>query len=381
MPGSAPADKAEFVSVIILTRNRREDLILCLESLARQSHPRFETLVFDNGSADGTRETVAQRFAWARYLRSETNLGTSLSRNLAVSLTRGKYLWFLDDDTVVHESGYMAEMARLFEAEPGLGAVGGEAVLDGGNSIVGVKSLELHANGLIRGVFRCDLGQGERRDVRCLPTCNFFTTREAFAKAGGFDPWFFFYLEDLDLSYRLYKRGYRLQIYGRTPVEHRFSTHARHRVVFLPKRNRNFFILKNGAWWQILLLPFLDIAFLLHPDNFRRMRRFAAAGGTGAQGFVRLPDSGSGTSAGTPALWSAIVRALELLLSMAAGYLLVLPHVPAALRRRANPMNHLENSDFLELRQRYEAGAATATADQPGDGDPVPTTIFKNSRA
>lgn len=90
------------LSVVTATIGRREKMLRKLEALRRQSlaPQRFEWVVCDNGSSDGTAEALKgepREFA-LRTLRVTRNLGPSAGRNAAVSLARGKVLYLSDDD-------------------------------------------------------------------------------------------------------------------------------------------------------------------------------------------------------------------------------------------------------------------------------------------
>jgi len=93
-----------FVSVIVATRNRQALLAQTLDALAQQDWPRdrFEIVVADNGSTDGTRAVAAAACArtggpTVRYVFVETP-GKSHAVNAALALARGDFLAFTDDD-------------------------------------------------------------------------------------------------------------------------------------------------------------------------------------------------------------------------------------------------------------------------------------------
>lgn len=101
------------VSIIIPTYNRKESLLRTLDSLARQTYPadRYEVIVVDDGSTDGTRETTKGSFPFhLRYIR-QCNQGSAFARNTGARNARGRLLIFLDDDMTV-EPDYVAGLVE-----------------------------------------------------------------------------------------------------------------------------------------------------------------------------------------------------------------------------------------------------------------------------
>lgn len=99
------------VSVIIPTYNRKDLLRETLDSLARQTYPldRFEVIIVDDGSMDGTAEVAAEVFPFAlRYFR-QNNQGDAAARNVGARESQADFLVFLDDDILL-EPAYLANL-------------------------------------------------------------------------------------------------------------------------------------------------------------------------------------------------------------------------------------------------------------------------------
>ncbi|WP_128380547.1 glycosyltransferase family 2 protein [Streptomyces cavernae] len=118
-------------SVVVITHNRRAELLRTLDHLARmpESPPVFVT---DNASEDGTAEAVAQHHPAVRLLRPGRNLG-AVGRNLAVAHTRTPYIAFCDDDSW-WAPGSLSAAADLLDRHPGLGAVTARIVVEPGGT-------------------------------------------------------------------------------------------------------------------------------------------------------------------------------------------------------------------------------------------------------
>ncbi|MBQ0985632.1 glycosyltransferase [Streptomyces sp. F63] len=114
-------------TVVVITRNRREELLRTLGRLAAlpEEPP---VVVVDNGSTDGTAEAVARLHPWARLLRPGRNLG-AVGRNLAVREVGTPYVAFCDDDSW-WAPGSLAAAADLLDAHPGVAGVTGRIVVE-----------------------------------------------------------------------------------------------------------------------------------------------------------------------------------------------------------------------------------------------------------
>ncbi|MGW4459273.1 glycosyltransferase family 2 protein [Streptomyces albidoflavus] len=117
------------VSVVVITRNRREELLRTLR-LLRELPERPPVLVVDNASSDGTAEEAAARFPEMTVLRAESNLG-AVGRNLAVARVRTPYVAFCDDDSW-WEPGSLRHAADLLDARPRLAAVTARILVEPG---------------------------------------------------------------------------------------------------------------------------------------------------------------------------------------------------------------------------------------------------------
>ncbi|MFH8342133.1 glycosyltransferase family 2 protein [Streptomyces sp. AM6-12] len=114
-------------TVVVITHNRRDELLRTLAELARLPE-RPRVIVTDNASSDGTAEAVAHGFPGVTLLRPGRNLG-AVGRNLAVRHVRTPYVAFCDDDSW-WEPGSLARAADLLDARPRLAAVTARIVVE-----------------------------------------------------------------------------------------------------------------------------------------------------------------------------------------------------------------------------------------------------------
>lgn len=198
--GSPPPAAADpSFSVIICTRNGRQRVGTCLEAVRRMRGARFETIVVDDGSTDGTADEVAERFPFVKLLRLDP-CGLSAARNAGAAASNGDVLAFTDDDCEPdHE--WLARLARVFR-DGRFAAAGGPNLPPAPRTWE--QAVVCAAPGAPSHVMLDD------EEAEHLPGCNLSVTREAFDAIGGFDPRFHTAGDDVDFCWRLRDAGYRL---------------------------------------------------------------------------------------------------------------------------------------------------------------------------
>src|SRR3990170_1133172 len=106
----------ETVAAVIVTRNRRENLRHCLETLLAQTYPLSAVFVVDNSSTDGTAEMVKGEFSPAIYHRLPDNVGSGggYRTGLGLAFEEGaSWLWAIDDEVVLEPDVLERMMARV----------------------------------------------------------------------------------------------------------------------------------------------------------------------------------------------------------------------------------------------------------------------------
>jgi cellulose synthase/poly-beta-1,6-N-acetylglucosamine synthase-like glycosyltransferase len=109
-----------FVSVLVLNWNGSRYLTPCLDSIERNRCRHVEIVLVDNGSTDGSVDLVSDRFPGVTIVAHSSNQGFSRGYNAAIGFTRGHFLVFLNNDTVV-DSGWLVPLIDELVAHPGIG--------------------------------------------------------------------------------------------------------------------------------------------------------------------------------------------------------------------------------------------------------------------
>jgi GT2 family glycosyltransferase len=264
-----PADSR--VTVAVITRDRREQLLATLGRLARLPE-RPALVVVDNGSRDGTADAVLTRFPGVLLLNPGRNLGAT-GRNLAVRHARTPYVAFSDDDSW-WAPGSLARAAGLFDAHPRLGLIAAR-------TLVGPGDREDPLNALLAGSPLPVPPGVPGTAVLGFLACGSVVRRAAFEEAGGFHPLLFFGAEETLLAYDLAARGW--------VVQHVPSVVAHHHPATGPRGGRGSAVRRNAVLTAWLRRPLPVAAGHLWRLTADALRGDRAARGALPGTAARLP--------------------------------------------------------------------------------------------
>jgi GT2 family glycosyltransferase/glycosyltransferase involved in cell wall biosynthesis len=200
------------VSIVIPVFNQLEYTHACLASLqAVQEQPLFEVIVVDDCSTDRTPDVIAQ-IPGVVYLRNDSNCGFVVSCNTGAKAARGKYLVFLNNDTVV-KPGWLTALLDTFKQERRAGIVGSKLLYPDGRLQEAGGIIWKDASGWNYGKFD-DPGKPEYNYLRDVDYCSaaaLMIPKALFESAGGFDSRYApGYYEDTDVAFKVRQAGYKV---------------------------------------------------------------------------------------------------------------------------------------------------------------------------
>lgn len=231
------------VSVILVSWNRREELIHALDSVYLQEGITPEVIVIDNGSSDGTVEMLHQSFPSVVVIRNNTNRGACHGKNQGILAATGDYIAFMDSDAVLLNPHTLVDLRDRLSADPSLGAVAGPIYIDLEQQIPWVFGIHL-TDDLYIDWDRTRQGFGP---ADALSTCFVMLPRIVSLRVGGFDPVYFYQHEDLDFFIRMGRLGYHCEVVEGYPVWHHISEGGR-------KLGRMFWMHFREEWRHQYLL-------------------------------------------------------------------------------------------------------------------------------
>jgi GT2 family glycosyltransferase len=211
---------ATDLSVLIVSWNTRDLLARCLESLRCQGPTCPEVFVVDNASADRTAQMVRKCFPWVRLIENCANQGFARGNNQGLTLSDARYALLLNPDTEV-PSGTLRTLVSFMDSNPQAGAAGARLLNPNGT----LQAWCSPAPTLAREVWRLfhldtlhrraqyDMAHWNDRaprEVDMVPGTCLILRREALQEVGLLDEDYFIYSEEVDLCYRLRRRGWSI---------------------------------------------------------------------------------------------------------------------------------------------------------------------------
>ena len=112
------------ISISIVNTNNRDIVLQCLDSVFNTANDlKLEVIVVNNACTDGSTQAIVHYYPTVKIIEHEQMLGFSTNNNLAFSMSSGRFLMLLNDDTVV-KPGAFQEIVSYLEQHPDVGVVG-----------------------------------------------------------------------------------------------------------------------------------------------------------------------------------------------------------------------------------------------------------------
>jgi GT2 family glycosyltransferase len=215
------------ISIIIVSYNTKEFLKACIESIYKTTQNiKFEIIVVDNASSDGSLEILKKLKAPNfKLIENKENLGFSKANNVGVKEAIGRYVLFLNSDTVVGEKT-LEGMVKFMDENQHVGAATCKLVMPNGqiddashrgdptpwNALTHFSGLaKLFGKTKLFGGYNLGyLDLNKTHEIQALAGAFMLVRKKAGDDAGWWDEDYFFYGEDLDFCYMLRQKGWKI---------------------------------------------------------------------------------------------------------------------------------------------------------------------------
>ncbi|MGE3979361.1 MAG: glycosyltransferase [Nitrospira sp.] len=267
----ASGSAKEYVcSIVMPVWNRVELTKDCLTALAGlKDQPEYELIIVDNGSTDGTTDFLRQLSGDVRIIVNEENLGFAKACNQGAAAAWGKYLVFLNNDTIP-QPGWLAALAAEVDGHAEVGIVGSKLLYpDGTVQHAGVvrdcaRRLPYH---IYKGFAASHPAVNQRREFQIVTAACLLIRRALFEEVGGFDEGYVNGFEDVDLCLKVRERGYVVVYQPRSVVVH-LESQTPGRKTHDDVNATRFLDRWKAQWWAA------DEDRHFHMDGFKLKRVF-----------------------------------------------------------------------------------------------------------
>ena len=221
------------ISIIIVNYNTKELLNQCLKSVFEKTQNiDFEVIVVDNASQDYSCEMIKNEFANVKLIENTENLGFGKANNLGAKIAQGKYLFFLNSDTVLINNAVKI-LFDFMEKNQNCGICGGN-LFDKKNTPVQsfqpvLPSIlwELNAFTPKNLLYKLIFGKSyefnhsqQPKEVGYIIGADMMVRKEILDKFGGFDNDFFMFFEETEMAHRFNKNGYKIVSVPQSKIIH-----------------------------------------------------------------------------------------------------------------------------------------------------------------
>jgi len=224
------------LSVIIVSYNAKEFLKRCLDSvLVASENVSCEIFVVDNNSADGSADMINESFPSVKLIANNENRGFSRANNQAIRISAGRFVLLLNPDTVIGPDTF-SKCIDFMHRNEDAGALGVKMINGQGQFLPESKrafpwpgtaffksfgfSYLFPKSAFFNRYYLPSVDENETSLAEVISGAFMFLRRKALERSGLPDEDFFMYGEDIDLSYRLLKSGYKNYYFPEVSIIH-----------------------------------------------------------------------------------------------------------------------------------------------------------------
>lgn len=224
------------LSIVVVNYNVKFFIEQCLYSVQRAIEDiETEVFVVDNNSVDGSCELIKEKFPWVKLIENKNNVGFSKANNQALKNAVGEYVLLLNPDTIVQEETFRS-IIKFMDAHPQGGGLGVKMIDGKGHFLPESKRgvptpmvafykmfglAKIFPRSKVFGQYHLSyLDKDEIHEIEILSGAFMFMRKSVLDEIGYLDEDYFMYGEDIDLSYRIIKAGYKNYYYPETTIIH-----------------------------------------------------------------------------------------------------------------------------------------------------------------
>jgi GT2 family glycosyltransferase len=263
-----------LVSIIIVYFNTPKDTFELIESIQQVTYPSVEVILVDNSNDKIFKREIGEHFPNVIFIQSETNVGFAGGNNLGMQKATGKYLLFINSDTLVFPD-FLEPMVEFLELHPDVGMASPKVLYPDGKTIqyAGARAISPYTGrGRRLGLGEIDHGQYDT----CYKTelghgAALIVSKQAVEKIGLWPEIYFLYYEEHDWCEQAKQAGYSMYYLGNSKIIHKEALSMGGQQsplkVYYMTRNRLLFMRRNSSGGKLLIGLIFYILFSV-PKEF-----------------------------------------------------------------------------------------------------------------
>lgn len=275
--------KTKVISIIIVSFNSSRYLKNCIDSIIKfppdLSEDEFELIIVDNNSSDGSAKLVEKnylKYSFVKLIRNDLNKGFSQANNIAIKKSNSKYYLLLNSDTEIYKNsinGLMEFFEDSYKKGLNIGIAGPKIINSDGSIQLSCRRFPSFFSAAVYTILAsirpdnkfsrryklADVDRSQPFEVDWVSGSAMMINGEALKAAGIFDENYFMYVEDVDLCYRMWQKGYKVYYYPLVKVLHHIGGSTENNSVLSQIRMQKsvlyFYIKTYKKTWKIILIP------------------------------------------------------------------------------------------------------------------------------
>ena len=280
---------APLVSIITINYNESAVTLDLLESLRKNTYPALEIIVVDNASPSDNPDVIAEHYPEVQLIKSDKNLGFAGGNNLGVKASRGKYLLFINNDTVV-PNGFIEPLVETLEKDAEIGMVSPKIKFHWDSSLIQYAGYTPMSKWTIRnnsiGYHQKDDGMFDiPGETESIHGAAMMVPRTVVQKVGMMTEIYFLYYEEHDWAEMIKRAGYRVFYQPKSYILHKESLAtgknsplktyyiSRNRILFARRNFKGLSLLISLLFQVFISVPKNSLQFLLRGE-FKHLKAF-----------------------------------------------------------------------------------------------------------
>ena len=263
--------------IIIISYNTKQITENCINSIYKSFYlslqkkeqiPRFEIIVIDNASTDGSKEVLKKlekKHNNLKVIENNKNQGFAKANNYASKMTKAKYLLFLNSDIIVIDDAIVKLFRFFIQNENLFNFLGGKLLNKDNTSQASCGKFYtlpiIFASLFLKGDYLnlTRYSPKKTKEVDWISGACILTKKEYFDKVGKFDENIFMYMDEIDLLYRAKKKNYKIFFYPDSKFIHLGSASSKEKTYPILQVYKGFiyFYKKHYSSFELFLLKIM----------------------------------------------------------------------------------------------------------------------------